>query len=184
MRKSGDDFSRFRASLNWFQPHKAMNANISHNIRKGFTLVEMLVVITIIVILAGLSLGGFGFVKQKQANSQADVQIRLLSKALEEYKLDNGSYPASTGGSNALFTVLYFNGANVTPPEKIYLSELDPVNNKQGWTEGTGAGTKIVDPWGIEYIYRTGATAKNPDFDLISKGKDGTEGTPDDVDNL
>jgi general secretion pathway protein G len=161
-----------------------MNTNLSSNTPKGFTLVEMLVTITIIVILAGLSLGGFSFVTQKQANAQAELQIKLLSKGLEEYKLDTGSYPAETGGSNALFTVLYFAGASVTPPEKIYLSELDPVNKKQGWTEGTGAGTKIIDPWGSEYIYRTGTTAKNPDFDLVSKGKDGVEGTPDDLDNL
>lgn len=153
---------------------------------KGFTLVEMLVVITIIVILAGLSMGGFSIVTQKKANSQAKIQIALLSKALEEYKLDNGEYPAGSAGSNDLYKALYYNGASVTPPEKIYVSQLDPDNNKQGWTEGTEANAKIVDPWGKEYIYRRGDhdNAKNPDFDLLSKGKDGIEGNADDIDNF
>ena len=159
---------------------------------KGFTLVEMLVVITIIVILAGLSMGGFSFVIQKQAMAQAETQIALLSKALEEYKLDNGEYP-DTDKTNDLYKALYYNGASVTPPEKIYVSQLDPDNNELGWTEGTEANAKIVDPWGKEYIYRRGdhENAKNPDFDLLSMGKDGlTSGnasdptTADDIDNF
>jgi general secretion pathway protein G len=152
--------------------------------RRGFTLIELLVVITIIVILAGLSMGGYSYVTRKQADSQAAVQISLLEKALEEYKLDNGEYPP-TGTTNSLFLLLYWNAASTSPPGKIYLAELDPANNKQGWTDGTGAATKIIDPWGMEYIYRRGdhASAKNPDFDLASRGKDGVIGTPDDIDN-
>lgn len=151
---------------------------------KGFTLIEMLVTVTIIVILAGLSLGGFNFVTTKQANEKAKIQISLLSNALEEYKLDNGEYPASTGGTNALFTALYYNGAQ-TPPvadSKIYLADLDPVNNGQGWMEGSGATATIVDPWGEPYIYRNPPTV-NPDFDLVSKGKDGELDTSDDITN-
>ena len=146
----------------------------------GFTLIEMLVVITIIVILAGLSLGGFKYVQTKQANSQAEIQIKLLEKAIEEYKLDNGEYPpqdAGTSGSNSLFTLLYYEGVQEPPvgDAKIYLSQLDPDNNKQGWTQGSGAGVTLVDPWGNEYIYRTGSDpdAVNPDFDIVSYGKDG-----------
>jgi general secretion pathway protein G len=165
------------------EPTKPMNTNSTSRLREGFTLIEMLVVITIIVILAGLSVGGFSFVMVKQANSQADIQISLLSNALEEYRIDNGGYPDSATATNGLYLALYYNGANATPAGKIYLSELDPLTNKQGWTEGTGSGVKIVDPWGAEYIYRTGASSKNPDFDLASKGKDGAIGTADDIDN-
>ena len=111
---------------------------------------------------------------------------------LEEYKLDNGEYP-DTDKTNDLYKALYYNGASVTPPEKIYVSQLDPDNNELGWTEGTEANAKIVDPWGKEYIYRRGdhENAKNPDFDLLSVGKDGlTSGnasdptTADDIDNF
>jgi general secretion pathway protein G len=152
---------------------------------KGFTLIELLVVIAIIVVLAGLSVTGFNYVQERQDHEKTKLQIALISNALEDYKADNGEYPAVTT-TNELYRVLYYDGASVTPPEKIYVPQLDPENNKQGWTEGTGATVKITDPWGGEYIYRIDSDplAKNPDFDIVSKGKDGIEGNADDVDNF
>ena len=176
-----------------------MKTHPSSLLRRGFTLIELLVVITIIMILAGLSMGGYGYVTRKQADSQAAIQISLLSKALEEYKLDNGAYPP-TGTTNSLYTLLYWDtdqdGLGLPPPptvgdkdQKIYLADLDPNSKGQGWIEGTDANATIRDPWGNEYIYRRGdnLAAKNPDFDLLSKGKDGLTGTTassaDDIDN-
>ena len=166
-----------------------MKTNHSNFPAKGFTLIELLVVIAIIVVLAGLSVTGFNYVQEKQAHDKARVQVALLSNALEDYKADNGEYPPGDGTSaanNALYRVLYYDGASLTPPEKIYVPQLDPDNDNQGWTEGTGAAVKIIDPWGQEYIYRIGSDplAKNPDFDIVSKGKDGEEGNADDVDNF
>ena len=156
----------------------------------AFTLIELMAVITIIVILAGMVVGGLGYVNEKQAREKAKIQIALLSKALEEYKLDNGTYPPTgdavnpgKNNTNILFKALYWDGfSDPTGSKKIYLPELDPANNKQGWIEGTGIGAFINDPWGGYYRYRTatnssGATntkTQNPDFDLWSNGKDGT----------
>jgi prepilin-type N-terminal cleavage/methylation domain-containing protein len=170
----------------------------------AFTLIELMAVIVIIVILAGIVVGSMGFVNEKQARSKAKVQIDLLSKAIEDYKMDNGTYPPTTNKSSVsgangtatssiLFDYLYFDsdrdGAGVPgdTDQKIYLSELDPANNKMGWTTGTaGKNTIITDPWGNQYCYRTatgtpnaqGVTptntaTQNPDFDLWSMGKDG-----------
>jgi len=169
---------------------ETMKTHPSSLFRRGFTLIELLVVITIIMILAGLSMGGYGYIGRKQAESQAAIQISLLSKALEEYKLDNGEYPP-TGGTNSLFKELYWNAVKTTPDPgaKIYLAELDPKSKSQGWINGLDAAATIRDPWGNEYIYRRGdnSAAKNPDFDLLSKGKDGLTGTAassaDDIDN-
>ena len=168
------------------QTNHTMKTQPSSPNRRGFTLIELLVVITIIVILAGLSMGGYGYIVRKQADSQAAIQISLLSKALEEYKLDNGEYPP-TDTTNSLYKLLYWNAVK-TPPDpgaKIYLADLDPNSKGQGWIEGTDANATIRDPWGNEYIYRRGdnSAAKNPDFDLLSKGKDGTSGNADDIDN-
>ncbi|MBC7979097.1 MAG: type II secretion system protein GspG [Armatimonadetes bacterium] len=175
-----------------------MKPNSSSRHLHGFTLIEMLVTITIIVILAGLSVGGFNFVAAKQANEKAKIQISLLSKALEEYKLDNGDYPptgdaiSADGNTGILFKALYYDGTQTPNSAKIYLSELDPAANKQGWTTGTAsATTRIIDPWGEPYRYRSGiaadgsanASAQNPDFDLSSKGKDGIDGNADDIKN-
>lgn len=170
--------------------------SIQRSGRAAFTLIELMAVITIIVILAGLVVTGMGFVTERQAKEKARVQIALISKALEEYKLDNGNYPATTdtatgiGQSNVIFTTLYLNPINANNAgggEKVYIAEFDPVTNKQGWTSGTASTTtKILDPWGNEYRYRSAFAAsvgtsapvansntQNPDFDLWSSGKDG-----------
>jgi type II secretion system protein G len=168
--------------------------------RPGFTLVELMSVIIIIVILAGMVMGGLGYVNERQARSKAQVQISLLSKALEEYKLDNGRYPPTgnitglqrgpdgSSTSRILFNALYFDSNNdrIGVPgdttQKIYVPELDPVTSKQLWTTGRAtATTPITDPWGNQYCYRSAkneqgnpnAATQNPDFDLWSMGKDG-----------
>jgi general secretion pathway protein G len=166
----------------------------------AFTLIELMAVITIIVILAGLVIGGMGFVSERQAKEKAKVQMALLSKALEEYKLDFGTYPptpnkpgnfatpAGTGTSSIMFDFLYWDsdrdasGGVTDTDQKLYLPELDPATSKQGWTTTpAGKATIIVDPWGNQYCYRTGSDStgkandatQNPDFDLWSMGKDG-----------
>ena len=123
----------------------------------GFTLIELLAVITIIVILAGLVVGGMGYVNEKQARSKAQTQIALLSKGIEEYKLDMGFYPytankssasgsTGTGTSSILYNTLFFEGYdfitnNTTstnnPPKatRIYIADLDPTSTKQGWVD-------------------------------------------------
>ena len=59
----------------------------------GFTLVELLTVMAIIMILAGLVLGTSGYVQKKGARARAEAEIAALSAALESYKADNGIYP-------------------------------------------------------------------------------------------
>ncbi len=150
---------------------------------RGFTIVEILIVMTIILILAGLIIGSFSFVKTRQQKNQAEIQIKLLEKAIEDYKLDNGEYPGDanaggstgTGESNMLFRALYYEGfqAGNDGSVSIYLSELDPTNDTQKWINGTGATSTITDPWGAEFRYRRGTGAMNPDFDLWTIGPDG-----------
>lgn len=172
----------------------------------AFSLIELMATITIIIILAGVIFGGMSYVNEKQANEKAKVQIALLSKAIEEYKLDMGKYPGtsdnspSTGDiSSQLYIALFKEGYDYTNPDtppanwtnkatKIYLPELDPRNSKMGWvdtvtTPGPPSTTPIKDPWGNNYLYRKGSNAQNPDFDLWSKGKDNTSNTKDDIRN-
>lgn len=153
----------------------------------GFTLIELMAVITIIVILAGLVVAGLGFVNERQAREKAKVQLKLLETALEEYKADHGTYPTTKnsktgtqdvtdadGERSTLFQVLYKDG--VDHDTKVYLKELDPDEGTMGWVQGS----EIVDPWGVAFRYRTaiddsGRTntdTQNPDFDLWSSGKD------------
>jgi prepilin-type N-terminal cleavage/methylation domain-containing protein len=59
----------------------------------GFTLIEVVMVIAIILILAGLVLAVSGFVQEKGKRSRAEAEIAAISAALESYKADNGIYP-------------------------------------------------------------------------------------------
>lgn len=179
--------------------------------RSAFTLIELLTVITIIFILAALVVVALPYLMERQDRAKAKLQIAQLSKALEEYKSDMGEYPMTTDtldgsgqSSEALYVSLFYEGYDygrqVTPPAdwtkaggtakatRIYLPGLDPVSSKQGWVSlVTGASpvppasTKVVDPWGNEYRYRSAKSATgtenagtiNPTFDLWSAGKDG-----------
>jgi general secretion pathway protein G len=173
-----------------------MKTNPRHSMA-AFTLIELMAVITIIVILAGIVAVGVGFVNDRKAKETARVQIALLSKAIEDYKLDMGKYPGVLADTPAdglitaeLYDRLFYQGWEFaktpgrtdtsTDPKatKIYLADLDPTSSKQGWVTPSNASDplasqKILDPWGKEYRYRKGANAVNPDFDLWSEGKDG-----------
>ena len=157
----------------------------------GFTLVELLVSISIMVLLAGLIVGGFAFVQDRQARETAKLQIALLSRGIDEYRLDMGIYPVMPNANpttpaqvrqnnNTLFQRLYRDGATDNSAT-IYVAELNPDNNNQGWITISGGTRYITDPWGREYNYRSGTNedgspnpnAMNPDFDLWSNGKDG-----------
>ena len=147
-----------------------MKSNPRHG-KSAFTLIELMAVITIIVILAGLVVGGLGYVTEKQAKSKALVQIALISKALEAYKLDIGMYPPTTTAQKAgngtsaqsLYISLFYEGydygrqasppatwtkkidnVNIPKATTIYLPDLDPTTSKQGWVDSiTGTGTKV-----------------------------------------
>jgi prepilin-type N-terminal cleavage/methylation domain-containing protein len=140
-----------------------MKTNPRHG-RAAFTLIELMAVITIIVILAALVVGSMGFVNERQAKAKANVQLGILAKALEDYKLDNGTYPPTanktgsfttngTSTSAELYVALFYegydyaqqnspanwtkkvNGVDVPKATKIYIPELNPINSKQGWTD-------------------------------------------------
>jgi prepilin-type N-terminal cleavage/methylation domain-containing protein len=70
-------------------------------VRDGFTLIELIVVIAVIIILAGLVLSTVGYVKKKAARSRAETEIAAMSAACESYKADNGVYPRDPTANTA-----------------------------------------------------------------------------------
>ena len=121
--------------------------------QRGFTLIELLVVIIVLGLLVGL-VGPrlFGRVGQsKQAAARA--QIELLGAALDQYRLDIGSYPNSGQGLDALQR-----NPNVNNWNGPYLKKAVP-----------------KDPWGNGYKYRC-CPGQNGEYDLWSEGADGAPG--------
>src|ERR1700716_839241 len=68
----------------------------------AFTILELLVVISIIIVLAGLILATSGYVQKKAARSRAEAEIAAMSAALESYKADNGIYPTEQSTTEQL----------------------------------------------------------------------------------
>jgi prepilin-type N-terminal cleavage/methylation domain-containing protein len=62
----------------------------------GFTLMELLTVMTITVVLAGLVISGASYAQKRSSMERAKAEIQAISTALESYKIDNGDYPRST----------------------------------------------------------------------------------------
>ncbi len=126
---------------------------------KGFTLLELLVVIVILSLLAALVIPKLtGRVDEAKIDT-AKVQLKELKRTLEMYKLDNGNYPTTEQGLKALVQ------KPDTPPEpKKWRQYLDHIPK---------------DPWGNEYVYIS--PAKNHPFELKTKGPDGELGTEDDI---
>ena len=133
---------------------KKMMMKRRKNAEQGFTLLEMLVVLGIIAMLAGLvgpqvmkQLGG---AKSKTAK----VQIEDLSATLDMYRLDMGKYPTSEQGLQAL---------------------VERPDDAKRWNGPYLSKNKVPqDPWGTDYKYES--PGQKGKFDLYSFGADGTEG--------
>lgn len=133
----------------------------------GFTLLELLLVIVLISILAAMTIPRFvgRSEKAKIAATHADINANL-SIALDLYELDNGTYPTTEQGLQAL----------VIEPD------VPPIpRNWQGpYIKGIN---RFRDAWDNPYQYAYPGTHNQHSYDLFSKGPDGLDGTPDDVTN-
>ena len=120
---------------------------------KGFTLIEMLIVMVILGLLAAL-VGPrmFGKVGKSRQNA-AKAQIALFETALDTYRLDTSKYPTTDQGLQALRV----KPSGVERWDGPYLPKDVP-----------------LDPWGHAYQYR--APGEHGDYDIISLGADGSEG--------
>lgn len=137
-------------------------------VEHGFTLIEILIVIVILGILAGLIVPRIMGRPEEARRMKAWVQIESIETALKLYKLDNGVYPTTEQGLQALVESPTIGQA----PRK--------------WREGgyLEKGKVPNDPWDNEYVYLS--PGLNGDFDLISYGPDGEpggEGRDEDINN-
>lgn len=125
---------------------------------QGFTLIEIMVVIVILGILAGLIVPRIMSRPEEARRTKAALQIRSIESALKLYKLDNGVYPDTEQGLESL----------VKKPE----TGTVPRN----WREGGYLDSSKIpkDPWGNPFVYVM--PGQHGDFDLSSYGRDGEKG--------
>lgn len=129
---------------------------------KGFTLIELMLVVIIIGALVAMVLPRLAGRTEQARNQAAQADIRSnIATALKLYELDNGAFPSTSEGLNALLT---------------------KPGNARSW-RGPYLEKKPLDPWDREYKYESPGTHRPQDYDLFSLGRDGQAGTSDDVTN-
>lgn len=128
---------------------------------KAFTLIELMLVVIIIGVLVAMVVPRLAGRSEEARITAAKADINAnIALALDLFELDNGRYPASQEGLNALKN----NPGNLANWKGPYIKKLN------------------VDPWGKPYKYNSPGKHNN-DYDLFSLGKDGLEGTTDDIGN-
>ncbi len=125
--------------------------------RRGFTLIEILVVIVVIGILATLVAPEiFKHVGAAKA-ATAKSQIEMFGSALDAYRLDNGHYPTTQQGLNALW-------------------EMPTVDAPANWRGPYLRKPVPLDPWNVAYLYLSPGQVNLNGYDLLSYGSDGKPG--------
>ncbi len=126
--------------------------------RKGFTLIELMVVMAILATLAFIVVPRFMGEPEKARRLKAEITIANLETALKTYFLDNGFYPTTDQGLEAL----------------VRETNIDPVPGR--WREGgyLEKGKVPMDPWGNDFIFISPGV--HGDVDIISYGADRVEG--------
>jgi general secretion pathway protein G len=127
--------------------------------RDGFTLLELMVVITILGILSVMVVPRLMDIPKKARVTRAQTDIQNIGMALERYNSDNGTYPTTEQGLEAL----------------INKPSTEPI--PQSFNEGGYLQKKTMpkDPWGRAFIYRSPGE-QNKDYELMCLGADGREG--------
>jgi type II secretion system protein G len=140
-----------------------MIAYLKNNNKRGFTIIELIVVIAIIAVLAGIVISSVNIYTAKARDAKRMADLRQISKALELYKIDNGQYPSTAGicAGNwcCSYSVANWNTFGAMMTNYVKLSN-DPTNNG-------------YPPWDnikyYTYCYRSDSGAK---YDLVANLED------------
>ncbi len=142
-----------------------MKTSPSRRRRSGFTLIEVMLVLVILVILAGMAVTAIGPMRRRAQINAAKTQVGLVATALDNFDLLTGNYPATDQGLDAL----------IDPPAN--LPNADPLD----WPmlkKRVG-----LDPWDNPYQYESPGKNNPASYDIWSFGPDEVNGTDDDIGN-
>lgn len=161
----------------------------------GYTLVEVLVVLAVIVILAGITFGTAAGIQSARMKSIAKAEISLISKSLSRFHAKHGDYPITQGIENNAVTLskalLGWKVFQGNPVQMVDLKEA-PSDGIRPFIELSKllyegdlpysdkmipSNVRLIDPWGNAYVYAYKESEEwdNFSFVLYSKGSDGAD---------
>ena len=136
-------------------------------IRRGFTILELLIVIGILVAIGGLVLYNVLGASEKADVKLAAAQIQAFESALENFKFDMKRWPTEEEGIVVLWSK----------------DQLDAEEDQDRWGGPYLKEPKPHDTWGNEWVFRQPSSIEGRPYDIISPGPDKQEGTEDDISN-
>lgn len=138
---------------------------IGRRLRRGFTLLEILVVLAIIGLLAGLAITNVDKIFGNAQGTAAKIFVtQTLTTSLTSYRIHMGNFPTTSEGLQALATA--------------------PASKADKWHGPYVKDGKMpLDPWDEPYQYEFPGKRNKDGYDLWSKGPDKQSGTPDDIGN-
>jgi general secretion pathway protein G len=139
-------------------PEPSEKEKTMSTLRHGFTLIELMIVVIIIAALAAMVAPNLIGRSDEAKAKIAQGDLASLDTVLKLYRLDKGAYPTSEQG---LMTLMAAPG----PGREPYLEKTP------------------LDPWQRKYLYRCPGAHRPASYDLSSTGRDGKEGTEDDIKN-
>jgi general secretion pathway protein G len=142
--------------------HGSDHTHGTRGFARGFSLIELLLVLVILSVLAALVVPKFTGRSEQAKVTGAQTDIGRLEIALDAFEIDNGRFPTSDEGIRAL---------------------LEQPGDTETWRGPYVKRGLPLDPWGNEYIYEYPGRYNENGYDLYSLGPDEQDGTEDDIKN-
>ena len=133
--------------------------------RRGFTILELLIVIGILLAIGGLVLVNVLGASEKADEGNTRLQMQAIEQALEQFRVEMKRWPSEEEGVAVLWSA----------------SNLEADEDQDRWGGPYLKKPAPEDLWGNAWIYRQPSEIEGLDYDLISVGPDGEEGTEDDI---